>query len=106
MTVTPPGKPPGEAVLTRLLWREQLRELPRAAWHALRRLLRREPRWYYVIDGRVIARLVADQDRDSLMEWIASVHGQTFLAGQQFGRAVSDAIHSNKQADPGDPGTP
>lgn len=90
--------------MTRLLWREQIVSLPRAAWHALLRLVRREPRWYLVIDGQVVARMVSTEDQETLLAWIALVHGETFRAGQQFGRAVSDAIHSSKQADPGDPG--
>ena len=100
-----PGKAPAEAVVTRLLWREQLQALPRSLWHALLRLLRREPRWYYVIDGRVIGRLVAEEDHRVLLEWVASVHAETFRAGQKFGREVADAIHE-RQADPGDAGPP
>lgn len=98
-----PGKVASEAVVTRLLWREQLAALPRAAFHFLRRLLRREPRWYLVIDDQVVARLVSAEDRDNLLAWIAYAHEQTFHAGQEFGRGIVDAI-DRRQADAGDPG--
>jgi hypothetical protein len=100
-----PGKAASEAVVSRLLWREQIRALPRAAVHFFRRLVRREPRWYLVIDGQVIARLVSDGDQTALLEWIALVHGETFRAGQEFGMGVANAL-SSRQADPGDAGTP
>lgn len=98
-----PGRAASEAVVTRLLWREQVRALPRAAWHALRRLVRREPRWYLVIDDQVIARLVSDGDQTTLLEWIALAHGETFRFGRDFGRGIANAIDRN-QADAGDPG--
>ena len=101
-----PGKVASEAVVTRLLWREQVRALPRAAWHALRRLARREPRWYLVIDGHVVARMTGDSDQAMLLEWIALVHGETFRAGQEFGRGLANAIdRSEDDTDPGDPRT-
>jgi hypothetical protein len=101
-----PGRAASEAVVTRLLWREQARELPRAAWHALRRLVRREPRWYLVIDGHVVARMVADGDQTMLLEWIAIAHGETFRFGQEFGRGVARALQDGhqSQADAGEPG--
>lgn len=99
-----PGKAASEAVVTRLLWREQILALPRAVWHALRRLVRREPRWYLVIDGRVIARLVADQDHLELLAWIAAAHEETFIVGQQFGMGVRGALDGKQEADPGDAG--
>jgi hypothetical protein len=94
-----PGKAASEAVVSRLLWREQFAALPRAAWHALRRLVRREPRWYLVIDGQVVARMVSDEDQTALLEWIAYVHGETFQAGANFGRGILNAVHSSQQAD-------
>lgn len=98
-----PGRVASEAVVTRLLWREQLAALPRAAANFLRRLLRREPRWYLVIDDQVVARLVSAEDRDNLLAWITYVHQETFRAGQEFGRGIVNAIDS-RQADPGDAG--
>lgn len=100
-----PGKAASEAVVTRLLWREQIAALPRAAWHALRRLLRREPRWYLVVDGKVIARLVSDGDHMELLGWIAAAHEETFKVGQQFGLGVRDAINRRQAPDPGDVST-
>lgn len=97
-----PGKAASEAVVTRLLWREQFRALPRAAGHAIRRLLRREPRWYLVLDGRVIARLVGHGDQTDLLEWIAAAHSMTFQAGQAFGMEVGNAVDGSSQADAGD----
>lgn len=102
---TLPGKAAAEASVTRLLWREQARELPRAAWYALRRMVRREPRWYLVVDGHVVARLVSVEAHDELMAWIAEVHGQTFRSGVEFGQGVLSAIH-RRPTDVGDAGTP
>lgn len=105
MTETPRSEAV-DAAITRLLWREQARELPRAAWHAVRRLLRREPRWYVVVDGHVVARLAGEDDYARLLAWIGHVHGETFRMGVKFGRGVSGAIHASQQADPRDASTP
>jgi hypothetical protein len=99
-----PGKAASEAVVTRLLWREQVPALARAGWHALRRLVRREPRWYLVLDGQVIARMVSEQDHLDLLAWIAAAHEETFRVGEQFGLGVRSAIDRSQQADAGDPG--
>lgn len=103
--MTLPGKDSAEASVTRLLWREQVRELPRAAWHELRRLVRREPRWYLVVDDRVVARLVSNEDYEALLNWIEYVHGQTFRAGITFGRGTLNAPHGHHAPDVGDTGT-
>lgn len=101
--MTPLGSAPSEAVVARLLWREQAQALPRAAWSALRRLARREPRWYLVVDGQVIARLTANADHDTLLRWITFVHGETFRTGVKWGREVESAVNGS-QADAGDAG--
>ena len=106
MTPMLPGKAASEAVVTRLLWREQISALPRATLHALLRLVRREPRWYLVIDGQVIARLTSDGDQTTLLAWIADAHSMTFQAGTQFGTGVLNAVHGRQAADAGDTGTP
>lgn len=98
-----PGNEPSEAVVARLLWREQIQALPRAIWSALRRLARREPRWYLVVDGQVIARLTASEDHDALLRWITFVHGETFRTGVKWGREVESAVNGS-QADAGDAG--
>ena len=89
--------------MTRLLWRSQARELPRAAWHALRRLVRRESRWYLEIDGRVIGRLVREEDHWALLKWLEDTHRETFRCGQEFYREVASEVHV---VNPGDAGTP
>lgn len=101
-----PGKAASEAVVSRLLWREQARALPRAAWHALRRLARREPRWYLVLDGQVVARLVSNGDQTDLLAWIAEAHSMTFQAGTHFGREMLNAVNGSQPADIGDVSTP
>jgi hypothetical protein len=106
MTPTLPGKAAPEAVVSRLLWREQFTALPRAGWHALRRLVRREPRWYLVIDGQVVARMVSQQDHLDLLAWIAATHEETFRVGEQFGLEVRSAVDRIQQADAGDVSTP
>lgn len=104
--ITPtPRSEAADAAITRLLWREQVRALPRSLWAAVRRLLRLEPRWYYVIDGRVAARLVSAEDRDDLLRWIARVHAETFHYGVGFGQGVAGAVDSGQSPDSGDAGT-
>lgn len=93
-----------EAAITRLLWREQIRALPRSLGATVRRLLRREPRWYYVVDGRVVSRLTSAADYDILMQWIAQVHAETFHYGVYFGKGVAGAVDGS-EADAGDAGT-
>lgn len=104
MTETPRSEV--EASVTRLLWREQARELPRAAWHALRRLLRREPRWYFVVDGHVVARMVSASGHERLLGWVTHVHGETFRMGVECGKGVARAQHDGKAVDSGDASTP
>jgi len=91
--------------VTRLLWRSQARELPRAAWHALRRLARRESRWYLEIDGRVIGRFTCQADHDKFITWITATTTQTFLSGHVSGMEVAGAFNSEGQAHAGDTGT-
>lgn len=94
-----------EAAVTRLLWREQIRALPASLMAAVRRLLRREPRWYLVIDGRVTGRLVSAEDYASLLAWIGHVHGLTFQHGVEFGKGVNThAVDQIHQVDAGEPG--
>lgn len=94
-----------EASITRLLWREQIRAFPAAVRAAVRRLLRREPRWYLVVDEHVVARLVSRQDYDTLMAWIAHVHTETFHTGVQFGRGAERAVNRINQGNTGDAST-
>lgn len=84
-----------EVESTRLLWREQLAALPRAAWCALRRLLRREARHYLSIDGRVAARFTSGQDHLEFMTWLASTHNGAFDFGFETGREYLVAQHIN-----------
>lgn len=99
-----PRSEAADALITRLLWREQIRALPGAVVAAARRLVRREPRWYLVINGRVVARLVSRVDYDELLAWIAHVHAETFHMGVGFGEEVHRAADTRKAPDPGDPG--
>lgn len=82
-----------ELEATRLLWREQVTELPRAAWHALRRLLRREPRWYLTIDGMVAARFTSEADHAVFMGWLVQAHTSTFDFGFNTGKEFLVAQH-------------
>ncbi len=70
-----------DVVSARLLWREQVAALPRSLWHALRRLARREARYYLTIDGKVVARFTADADSTALMTWLADTHSHAFDFG-------------------------
>lgn len=95
--------PQSEVHITRLTWREQARAVPRAIFYGLRRLLRREARWYYVQDGVVIGRMVCEQDYKDLVEWIGASHKETFGAGMEFGgRAYAEKYAGD---DAGDTGT-
>lgn len=86
----------------RLLWREQLAALPRAAFHALRRLLRRETRYYLTIDGQVMARFASEEDHLVFMTWLAETHNGVFDFGFETGRESVVAQHI-RQSDAGEP---
>lgn len=95
--------------VTRLLWREQLREAPRSAYSALRRLFRREARHYLADpDGHVLARFTSNADAEYFLTWVAQSHDGTFQFGFSTGKEfmVAQAINrSDRQADAGHAGT-
>lgn len=103
MAMKPMTSKAAEAAITRLLWREQIAALPRAIGAQIRRLLRREPRWYYVVEGRVVARITCQEDYDILMQWIATVHAESFHYGVSFGTGVLGAVDGD-EANTGNPG--
>lgn len=88
----------------RLLPTERLLELPRAVRHGIRRLARREPRWYLVADENVIARFACQADHDVFVAWIESSTIRTFLSGRISGMEV--AREADGQAYAEHPGTP
>lgn len=95
--------PQSEVQITRLTWNDQARALPRALYHAIRRVLRREARWYYVQDGRVIGRMVSTGDYQDLVDWIGASHRETFDTGREFGgRAYAAKYAGAEQPDAGD----
>lgn len=88
----------------RLLWREQLCALPRAAWYQLRRLFRCEPRQYLAINGRVAARFTASADHLEFFRWIEETHTKSSAYSYGLGREAALADHAIDltYADPGD----
>jgi hypothetical protein len=56
------------------MWREQLAALPRAARYFLRRLFRREFRYFLTIDDRLAARFTSEEDRLKFEEWLIYMH--------------------------------
>lgn len=101
-----------EVAATRLLWREQIVAVRRSLWFSLRRMLRREPRQYLTMDGKVVARFTCVQDAAEFMTWVADTHEATLSFGVECGReAVVEQIRkglSRVQSlgtpDAGDPG--
>lgn len=95
--------------VTRLLWREQLRAAPHAAYSAFRRALRREARQYLADpDGNVLARFTSEADARLLLAWAALSHEGAFNFGFSTGKEfmVAQAINrSDRQADAGHAGT-
>lgn len=95
-TETPPSSI--ELAATRLLWREQLRSLPRSLRHALARLFRREVRMHLVDDatGTVLARFTSEEDCARFTEWLGHTHNWSFEMGREFVVAQHlslDALH-------------
>ena len=95
--------PPSDVLVTRLLWRDQLRALGKSLRYSVARLLRREPRWYITHDGVVIGRLVSSGDYADLLSWIGQTHSITFHQGMAFGRRIH-ADNQGHEADAGDAG--
>lgn len=106
-----PSEKPAEIDLhvTRLLWREQARQALSAAYSALRRLFRREPRQYLATpDGHVVARFPREADAWLFLDWVHQTHEATFNFGFTTGKEfrVAQAINRrDQQADAGHAGT-
>ena len=66
-----------EMAFTRLTWREQLAVVHLSVRHALRRLFRREHRYFLVLDGRVVAKFTAQEDHQAVLAWMAEAHLKT-----------------------------
>lgn len=77
----------------RLVPTHQLLELPRAVWHGIRRLARREPRWYLTADDNVIARFTSEKDHDLFLQWLKDTHIDTYDTGHKHGQEVASALH-------------
>lgn len=77
----------------RLLWRYQFRALGRSLSSQIRRVLRREARWYLTIDGRVVARFESEGDYRAFMSWLAHGHSETFRMGHEWGEAAGQLAH-------------
>jgi hypothetical protein len=86
-----------EMETARLLPTHQLLELPRAVYYAVRRLLRREARWYITLDGDVVARFTSAADYDKFMAWVADSHIETYDLGQRHGVEVANAFHKHRE---------
>lgn len=94
-----------EMAFTRLSWREKLAVLHIELWHALRRLLRLEHRYYLTLDGRVVARFTADTDHAVVLKWLTDSHIRATDYGVTIGRESAVAKYFAGQANAGDPGT-
>jgi len=94
-----------EVTATQLRWYDQLAEVPRALYHALRRLLRLECRQYLMINGQAAARFVSVDDARDFMQWLHETHTATFEYGHALGREYAVENHVTVQADAGDPGS-
>ncbi len=81
----------------RLVWTHRLVELPRAVRFAVRRLLRREARWYLTLDDNVVARFTSRADHDAFLEWVKASHIDTYDLGHKHGQEVADALHKHRE---------
>lgn len=88
---------------TRLHWQDQLPALIPAAYHAIRRLLRREHRMYLVVEGEVLARFESEQAEMEFRNWLQASHIVTFETGANFGGGIARALNADR-ADAGVPG--
>jgi hypothetical protein len=70
----------------RLVPTHQLLELPRALSFAVRRMLRREARWYLMLDDNVIARFTSRADHDAFIAWVRATHEHTYQLGYDHGK--------------------
>lgn len=87
------------ASIERMLWRDQVRLLPGSLLAAARRLLRREPRWYLIVDGRVVARMTSSHGYTDLMGWISDSHVRSYRRGVLHGAQSRD--HGADAEEPG-----
>lgn len=93
----------------RLLPTHQLQELPRAMYFAVRRLLRREARWYLTLDDNVVARFTSRADHDAFLEWVKASHIETYELAYRHGQEVANALSEHREdleAITGNAGTP
>jgi hypothetical protein len=81
----------------RMLLTHQLIELPRAIRYAVRRLLRREARWYLTLNGDVVARFTSAADYGRFMAWVADSHIETYDLGHTHGVEVANAFHKHRE---------
>jgi hypothetical protein len=81
----------------RLVWTHRLLELPRAVHFAVRRLLRREARWYLTLDDNVVARFTSRADHDAFLEWVKVTHIQVYNTGREHGQEVASALHKRRE---------
>jgi len=93
-----------EVETRRLSWSEQFRALAGAARSQVRRLFRREPRFYLMVNGLVLARFESEQAELEFREWVGMTHEATFHYGFQTGKEFLVAQHINA-ADAGEPRT-
>ena len=93
-----------DVTATQLRWYDQLAEVPRALYHAFRRLLRLECRQYLVINGQVAARFTSVDDGRDFMMWLHETHTATFDYGYGIGKENAVAKYFSDAADAGDPG--
>lgn len=92
-----------EAHVTRMTWRDQLWEVPRSAWYAIRRCLRREPRWFMVVDGRIVGRFASSGDSDLFLKWLSEGHQSTFRLAHELGKEHARAEAEDDASDPRTP---
>lgn len=88
-----------DAETKNLRWREAIRELPWALYHQLRRVLRREPRLYLVVNGRVAARFTSDYDHLAFVTWLEETHTKTYRHGFDTGKEAMIARYIQAAAD-------
>lgn len=86
-----------ELSFTRLTWREQLAVVHITVWHALRRLFRRESRYFLVLDGKPVAKFIDANHHTELLEWLTKSHERATDYGAAIGRerAVAKYIAEN-----------
>ena len=87
-----------EMAFTRITWRERLATLPRALGHTVLRLLRRERRYYLVLDGKVMARFEVDTDHLVVLEWLRIAVERSVDYGVTLGRGKALEIADEANA--------